>query len=115
MSPRGPDLRLTDIITAIDAITTAEAQLHAAGIDRTERVRVSAIVRELSIIGEAVSTLPTELTAREPTIPWRDIAGIRILLDHHYHRVDEVILWHTVDQDLAPLRAATERLLEDDA
>lgn len=112
MSPRSIANRLRDIVAAIDAIAESERRLEAAGIGREERVRVSSAVREVAIIGEAVSVLDEELTSREPSIPWSDIARIRILLDHHYHRVDTDILWATIDADLEPLRAAVGRLLD---
>gem|GEM_PF-4996945 len=29
-----------------------------------------------------------EATERHPSVPWRDITRLRIVLAHHYHRVD---------------------------
>jgi len=110
---RSRDDRLRDILEAIAAIVSTEARLDEAAVDRAERARLSSVVRELAIIGEAVTELPDSDRSAEPGIPWRNIAGMRILLDHHYHRVDARTVWNTVDQDLEPLRAAVERLLDD--
>ena len=43
---------------------------------------ISAILREIGIIGEAVIALPEELTAKRPEIAWRQIAAMRNLLVH---------------------------------
>jgi uncharacterized protein with HEPN domain len=110
---RSRDDRLRDILEAIAAVRSTEARLDQAGVGRDERARLSSVVRELAIIGEAVAELPDTDRAAEPDIPWRNIAAIRILLDHHYHRVDARIVWNAVDQDLEQLRAAVERLLDD--
>lgn len=62
-------------------------------------------------IGEAVNDLPPEITAAEPGLPWREIAGLRNHLAHRYFDTSHAILTATVRHDLPELRAATERLL----
>lgn len=109
---RFPLQRLSDLIAAIDAIAAHEARLDEAGVGRDEQVRLDAVVRQLAVVGEAASHLPDDLVATEPDIPWADVRGIRIVLDHGYHRVDPDIVWRTVDRDLEPLRAAAVRLAE---
>jgi uncharacterized protein with HEPN domain len=65
-----------------------------------------AVVRQLAVIGEAAVHLPDELTERHPHIPWQGVRGMRLLLDHEYHRVDPEIVWRTVDEDLPALAQA---------
>lgn len=109
---RSTSQRLSDLTSAIDAIVAHEARLDEAGVDREEQVRLDAVVRQLAVVGEAASHLPDDLVAAEPDIPWADVRGIRIVLDHGYHRVDPDIVWRTVDRDLGPLRAAAARLAQ---
>ena len=109
---RSLEQRLHDLISAVDAITAHEARLDEAGVARDEQVQLDAVVRQLAIVGEAATHLPDELVASEPDIPWPDVRGIRIVLDHGYHRVDADIVWRTVDRDIGPLRHAAERLLD---
>jgi hypothetical protein len=42
--------------------------------------RVSAILREIGIIGEAVNGLPEDVTAKRPEIAWRQTAAMRNFL-----------------------------------
>jgi len=80
--------------------------------DDAEQIAFDALLYRLLVIGEAVKALPTDLLAREPTVPWDEIARLRDLLAHHYYRVDAQIIRRTVDVPLRDLRAAARRLLE---
>jgi uncharacterized protein with HEPN domain len=53
-----------------------------------DRLRQLATERLLEIIGESANTLTDEFRAQHPEVPWRDFIGLRIVLAHHYHRVD---------------------------
>ena len=43
---------------------------------------VSAILREIGVIGEAVNSLPDTVIAKRPEIAWRQIAAMRNFLIH---------------------------------
>jgi uncharacterized protein with HEPN domain len=62
-------------------------------------------------IGEAVKSLPTELLATEPDLPWSEIARMRDQLAHRYFDTTHAIIASTVAQDLPRLREAITRLL----
>lgn len=62
-------------------------------------------------IGEAVRAIDPSLLAREPSIPWVDVAGMRNQLAHRYFDTARAIVQATIDADLPPLIAAVERLL----
>jgi uncharacterized protein with HEPN domain len=62
-------------------------------------------------IGEAVKSIDSALLAREPGIPWIDVAGMRNHLAHRYFDTAHAIVQSTVEKDLPPLVAAVERLL----
>ncbi len=41
---------------------------------------IDAVVRNLSIIGEAVINMPKEIKAKNPDVAWKEIKEIRILI-----------------------------------
>ena len=72
------------------------------------------VIRNLEVIGEATKNLSEELRASNPSIPWRQIAGMRDVLIHDYLKVNLSRVWRTVESDLPPLDAAVKRLLQQD-
>jgi uncharacterized protein with HEPN domain len=72
-----------------------------------------AVLRHLTIIGEAVKSLPPDVRSRAPGVEWREIARLRDLLVHVYFTVKDEIIWQIVNEDVAPLREAVERILAD--
>ncbi len=72
---------LDDIAHAIDAIR-AHLQHGPLSIE----IVLDAVAMRLLEIGETVNGLDVGLTAAEPDIPWKAIAGMRDFLAHHYSR-----------------------------
>ena len=60
----------------------------------------------LEIIGEAASVLKEDTRAKYPTVPWREVIRLRIVLAHHYHRVAPDRVWTSCNQDVPQLLAA---------
>ena len=104
---RHDDQRLADILAAAAAIVdhTQRGSLDDGLVFDAVRVR-------LIEIGEAVKAIDPDLLAREPDIPWIDVAGMRDQLAHRYFDTAHSILRTTVAEDLPPLVAAVTRLLE---
>jgi len=71
---------------------------------------MDAVAMRLLEIGEAVKVLSTETTDTEPEIRWREIAGMRDFLAHHYFATNPEIVQAVIDQDLQPLTEAVERM-----
>lgn len=70
-----------------------------------------AVVRALEIIGEAARHIPARVRRRHPQVAWQDMVAMRNKLIHEYFGVDLEVLWHTVQEDLPPLRDAIGRVL----
>ncbi|MGH9279324.1 MAG: HepT-like ribonuclease domain-containing protein [Acidimicrobiales bacterium] len=62
-----------------------------------------AIERLLAIIGEAANAMSDDGRGRFPTVEWRDITRLRIVLAHHYHRVDPDQVWTIASEDVPRL------------
>jgi uncharacterized protein with HEPN domain len=73
---------------------------------------VRAVAFELTTIGEAVRTIPQETQESNPEIPWGKIQGIRNVLVHEYYRLDEEILWKTIQDDIPELTKSLKKILE---
>lgn len=79
---------------------------------QNDKVLTRAIVRSLEIIGEACKKLPPDFTSQFPLIPWKDMAGMRDRLIHHYFGVDLEIVWNTVKDDLPNLSVWIAPMIE---
>jgi uncharacterized protein with HEPN domain len=75
--------------------------------------KVFAVVRALEVIGEAARHIPRSVRALSTELAWDDIVGMRDKLIHDYMGVDLEVVWRTLQEDLPPLCAALERLLQD--
>lgn len=97
--------RLDDITAAIEAIGS-----HVERGPLSDSLVSDAVRIRLLEIGEAVKSLPENLTSTEPDIPWRQIARMRDHLAHRYFMTELEILQSTIEEDLGPLRDAVDRM-----
>src|SRR5256885_1448134 len=70
-----------------------------------------AVVRAIEVIGEAAKSVPEDIRALVPSIPWRQISGMRDKLIHHYFGVQLDTVWEVVTRDLDVLIPQLEELL----
>jgi len=61
----------------------------------TNRTILSAVIRELEIIGEAANSIPVSIQKKYSQIPWKQIIAMRNRLIHAYFDVDHDIVWIT--------------------
>ena len=104
--------RLGDIARALDRI---ERRLQASGIATSgdlDDESLSIVAWSLLTAGEAIKTLPAELTGRHRNVDWRGLAGLRDQLAHQYFRIDQVTVWKILTCALPPLRAAIRAELQ---
>lgn len=114
MSPRSESERLEDILKSIKRIKIAEAKLHTAekrGQWVSANTFFDAVLYNLVVIGEATKSLSLDLRDRNVEVSWKDIAGMRDILTHSYHRVLTKVVMETLDQPMAVLKKACEREL----
>jgi uncharacterized protein with HEPN domain len=64
------------------------------------------------IIGEAVRAIDPALKQKYATAPWRQIAGMRNILVHDYFRINQTIVWETVETHLPQLKAQIQTILD---
>lgn len=105
---RSDEQRVQDILDASDQILDVVKDGRDAW-DK-DRFRQLAVERLLEIIGESANSLTDGFRAQYPDIAWRDIIGLRIVLAHHYHRVDPNQVWVIAETEVERL---AERLRTD--
>lgn len=77
-----------------------------------ERMLELSLIRLIAVVGEAATRVTDEGQAKYPSIPWRQVVGMRNRLIHGYDQVDLHILWDTIEEDLPPLITELEKILE---
>ena len=72
-----------------------------------------AVVRNLEIIGEAVKMLSKELKEKYPQFPWKELAGMRDKLIHHYFGINYDLVWGIIEEEIGSLSEQIKKILED--
>lgn len=70
-----------------------------------------AIVRQLTILGEAAKRVSADYRATHQNVPWKKIAGLRDIIVHEYFRVDADAVWRILQEDLPALIRLLEPLV----
>ncbi len=72
---------------------------------------IAAVERKLLTIGEAAVRVGREAPQIAPDVPWRSVRDMANFLRHEYDRVDLIVIWRTVKENLAPLKASVSNAL----
>lgn len=104
------EVRLHHMLDAANEAVSFLADRTRDELD-SDNMLALATIRLLEVIGEAANTVTEETQQKNPQIPWRQIFGTRNRLIHGYYQVDLDIVWQIVKQDLPPLIANLEELL----
>ena len=110
MSARDWRDRVRDILEAI-----AEIQKFTRGMDfetfREDDKAIRAVEMNFIIIGEAANQIPEEVEEKHINIPWNLMRAMRNRIVHVYFKIDEKLMWDTIQNDLPPLLPQLEKLL----
>lgn len=90
---------LEHIQEAIDKINRYAANENEAEFMASDIIQ-DAVIRNLEIIGEAVTKLSPELKSKHNDVRWGEISGMRNRLVHGYFTVNLQIVWDTVEKVL---------------
>jgi len=105
---------LSDLLADLEEAVDAAREIVELGRARWENERPLRLAGEAVIgrIGDVASKLPDELLSETPEVPWDDVCGMRIVVDHVYHAVDYNIVWETLRDDIPNLGMAVDGWLE---
>jgi uncharacterized protein with HEPN domain len=71
----------------------------------------SAVLHQITVIGEAVKRLSQAFRERHPILPWSLMAGMRDHLIHGYDAIDLDEVWKTATRDVPEVLIKIEPLL----
>jgi uncharacterized protein with HEPN domain len=71
-----------------------------------------ATLRNIELIGEAATHIPSEVREAHPEIQWRQIIGTRNRVAHVYLGLDDDVIWDIIRTDIPRLLPALRNLLE---
>jgi uncharacterized protein with HEPN domain len=106
---------LEHIADAIERAIRYAANLQSLQALERDTLSQDAIVRTLTVIGEAAVRLQKEapeFVAAHPELPWGPMRSIRNKVVHDYFEVAWDIVWESVKQDLPPLLEQVQSLLQ---
>ena len=111
MSKRGNDELVEDISEA-----TRRLEIYSQDMDYgafLEDIKTQdAVIRNFEIIGEAAKNITDDFKKKHQNIPWKDLAGIRDKLIHHYFGVNLEVVWYILKDDLPLLKDEIRRITE---
>lgn len=113
MSKRDIKLIFDDIIEASNRISAYICQYSKEGFLGDQKT-IDAVVRNVEIIGEAVSQIPLEIRKKYPEIPWSKIVGVRNIVIHRYFGVDTDTLWIIIHEQIPKFKEQVSAIIQKD-
>jgi len=95
-------LFLEDMVDCCNKILRFTKDLSFETFIADERT-YDAVIRNLEVIGEAITHIPSEVQSGRPDIQWRKIKSLRDILIHEYFGIDQDIVWDVVTNKVAVL------------
>jgi len=103
---------LRHILLAIEKVNEYSNRGGKDLFDRDTAIQ-DAIVKQIEILGEASRRISVEFKEKHPTIPWREMSGMRDKLVHDYMGVDLEAVWKTAVADIPQLKSIVEEILKE--
>lgn len=101
---------LIDILESIKLILKYAESLEFDNLANNIE-KQDAILRRISIIGEATKRLSAKFRSQHPEVPWKAMAGMRDVIIHDYDEVDLDEVWTVIRENLPQLLANIEPLI----
>ena len=105
---------LRDILEAIDLIQLFLRDMTFESY-QTDLKTKSAVERQMQIMTEAAIRFGGDAERIAPGPDWEGFRGMGNLLRHAYHRIDDQIIWNTVQDELPLMREVVVDALRADS
>jgi uncharacterized protein with HEPN domain len=104
-------LRLEDMLANIELIEEYTRDYFYKDF-ASDRKCQDAVERCVTRISEAASKLAGSIESIIPDQPWSQIRAVVNVLRHEYDRVNPILIWRIMREDLAPLKTAIQSALD---
>ena len=104
MSKRDSRVLVFDMLEAVESILNYTTDLSFDSY-LEDRKTQDAVLRNLTVLGEAAGRVDQEFQRLNPQIEWQKIARSRNIVVHDYFAVDHEIIWKIITVYLPPLLA----------
>lgn len=71
-----------------------------------------AVCKALENMGEASKRIPESISKKFPQIPFRQMAGLRDVVTHHYDGISYDMIWEVISKELPPIKEHFYNILE---
>ncbi len=109
---RDHSLYLSDILKAFKAIESFVEAQSFEDFKKDDKTS-SAVIRKFEIIGEAAKQVPENVKQKYPSVPWKEMAGMRDKLIHFYFGVNYELLWQTIRNRIPEIKPVIRQILQD--
>ena len=104
---------LCEIIQWSEAVTSADDFTHSS----SGMILLNAVCMKLIAVGEEIKGLDRrtggELLKLYPTVPWKQVMGLRDIIAHRYFSLDATIIFSVLKSDIKPLLTVVQQIAVD--
>ena len=111
MSKRIPRLLVIDILSCIERIQEYTVNVSFDDFQNDSKTK-DAVLRNITVIGEAANRMPNDFRNRYPEIEWSKIIRSRNIVTHDYDDVDYSIIWKIIKIHLPENQKSLETILK---
>ena len=104
-------VRFMHMLDSTEAIFSFAQGKKRADLDK-DRQFLSAVLRELGILGEAANSITDKTKRRFPMIPWKEIVRMRNRLIHAYFDVSHDVVWSTICDYLPSFHQQIQQIVQ---
>lgn len=106
--------RIEDSILLIQSQSTHIKKADDFVLSPEGTFTLSGVCMLLIYIGESIKSIDAKTESKYlvnyPEIPWTDIMGLRNIIAHEYHRIDEDEIFRVITCDLQPLLEMVQKM-----
>ena len=103
------------LMTILREISSVPGMMKGYSLERflkSEKTQ-KAICMTLLNIGELVKGISDDFKSRNPSVSWKEIAGLRDITAHKYHSLNMERVWTTAKIDIPELKRQIIDLMDD--